>query len=175
MAKKQDDNKKKTTSKQAPKPPKEEKKKDKENKPQRKSDGRFEKGHDKVGGRVAGTPNRNSNVRDRLKAQVEPFIENIGELLERVKIEEGTNEMLQRIKDFMPYFQPKMQSINLSADQDRPISEEERLVELDARYTKKELSINIKSMTIVDNDKLHELDPEADEDDFDLSIFNTDE
>jgi hypothetical protein len=166
--------KKKTTAKQTPTPPENEKK-DKGKKPQRKSDGRFEKGHDKVGGRVAGTPNRNSNVRDRLKAQVEPFIENIGELLERVKKEEGTNEMLQRIKDFMPYFQPKMQSINLSADQDRPISEEERLVELDARYTKKELSINIKSMTIVDNDKLHELDPEADEDDFDLSIFNTDE
>lgn len=166
--------KKKTTAKQTPTPPENEKK-DKGEKPQRKSDGRFEKGHDKVGGRVAGTPNRNSNVRDRLKAQVEPFIENIGVLLERVKKEEGTNEMLQRIKDFMPYFQPKMQSINLSADQDRPISEEERLVELDARYTKKELSINIKSMTIVDNDKLHEIDPEADEDDFDLSIFNTDE
>ena len=172
MNKKQDDNKKKTTAKQAPTPPENEKK-DKGKKPLHKANGDFAKGHAKVGGRVAGTPNRNSNIRDRLKEQVEPFIGQISELLMLVKKEEGTNEMLQRVKDFMPYFMPKMQSVNLSADSERPLSEEERLKELDARYTKKELSINFKSMTIVNNDKLREDDPEADEDDFDLSIFDT--
>lgn len=164
--------KKKTTAKQTPTPPENEKK-EKGKKPLHKPNGGFAKGHTKVGGRAAGTPNRNSNVRDRLKEQVEPFVGQIGELLMRVQKEEGTNEMLARIKDFMPYFMPKMQSVNLSADQDRPISEEERLKDLDARYTKKELSINFKSMTIVDNDKLRDADPEADEDDFDLSIFDT--
>lgn len=169
MAKKQDDNKKKTQSKQAPTPPKDETKKDEGKKP----DGRFTKGHTKVGGRVAGTPNKNSNIRDRLKEQVEPFIGQISELLMLVKKEEGTNEMLQRVKDFMPYFVPKLQTVNLSADNDRPLSEEERLLDLDARYTKKELSINFKSVQVVNNDKLRELDPETDEDDFDLSIFDT--
>lgn len=122
---------------------------------------------------MAGTKNRNSNVRDRLKEQVEPFVGQIGELLIKVQREEGTNEMLQRLKDFLPYIQPKLQSVSIGADQDRPISEEERLIELDSRYTKKELSINFKTMTVVNNDKLRDIDPESDEDDFDLSVFNT--
>jgi hypothetical protein len=40
-------------------------------------------------------------------------------------------------------------------------------------YTKKELSINFKTMTVVNNDKLRSSDPDADEDDFDLSVFGT--
>ena len=164
--KKEENNSKKTTAK----PPKEEKT---TQKPQHKATGGFAKGHVKVGGRKAGTPNRNGNVRDRLKEQVEPFIGEIGVLLMRVQKEEGTNEMLQRMKDFMPYFMPKYQSMSLNTDNDRPISEEQRLTELDAMYTKKELSINFKSMTMINNDKLHANDPEADEDDFDLSVFDT--
>lgn len=155
------------------KPQKAEEKKPK--KGARDAQGRFVKGHVKEGGRVAGTKNRNSNIRDRLKEQVEPFVGQISELLLRVQKEEGTNEMLQRIEKFMPYFMPKYQSMSLSADVDRPISEEQRLTELDAMYTKKELSINFKTMTVVNNDKLRAEDPEADEDDFDLSIFDTTE
>ena len=148
--KKEENNSKQTTAK----PPKEEKT---TQKPQHKATGGFAKG----------------NVRDRLKEQVEPFIGEIGVLLMRVQKEEGTNEMLQRMKDFMPYFMPKYQSMSLNTDNDRPISEEQRLTELDAMYTKKELSINFKSMTMINNDKLHANDPEADEDDFDLSVFDT--
>jgi hypothetical protein len=135
--------------------------------------GRFAKGHAKKGGRVAGTPNRNSNVRDRLKEQVEPFINEIAANLLKVQKEEGTAAMLALQEKFMPYFMPKYSSMALSADQDRPVSEEERLLELDAKYTKKELSINFKTMTIVDNDKLRMSDPDSDEDDFDLSVFDT--
>lgn len=135
--------------------------------------GKFKKGHKKVGGRAAGTKNRNSNIRDRLKEQVEPFIENIAENLVKVQKEEGTAAMLSLQEKFMPYFMPKLQSMSLSADQDRPISEEERLLELDGMYTKKELSINFKTMTVVNNDKMRGADPDSDEDDFDLSIFDT--
>jgi hypothetical protein len=137
--------------------------------------GKFAKGHKKVGGRAAGTKNRNSNIRDRLKEQVEPFIESIAENLMKVQKEEGTAAMMTLQEKFMPYFMPKYSAMSLSADQDRPISEEERLLELDGLYTKKELSINFKSMTVVNNDKLHSSDPDADEDDFDLSIFDTTE
>jgi hypothetical protein len=137
--------------------------------------GKFAKGHKKVGGRAAGTKNRNSNIRDRLKEQVEPFIESIAENLIKVQKEEGTAAMMALQEKFMPYFMPKYSSMSLSADQDRPISEEERLLELDGLYTKKELSINFKTMTVVNNDKLHSSDPDADEDDFDLSVFDTTE
>jgi hypothetical protein len=137
------------------------------------SNGKFAKGHKKVGGRTAGTKNRNSNIRDRLKEQVEPFINNIAENLIKVQKEEGTAAMLSLQEKFMPYFMPKYSSMSLSADQDRPISEEERLLELDGMYTKKELSINFKTMTVVNNDKLRSSDPDADEDDFDLSVFDT--
>lgn len=137
--------------------------------------GKFAKGHKKVGGRAAGTKNRNSNIRDRLKEQVEPFIDSISENLLKVQKEEGTAAMMALQEKFMPYFMPKYSAMSLSADQDRPISEEERLLELDALYTKKELSINLKTMTVVNNDKLHTSNPDNDEDDFDLSIFDTTE
>lgn len=142
----------------------------KEQKPSRDANGRFQKGHKKEGGRVAGTPNRASNIRDRLKEQVEPFVGKIGELLMKVQIEEGTNEMLQRLEKFMPYFMPRYSSMALSADQNRPISEEQRLLELDAMYTKKELAINFKTMTVVDNSKQKDLTDV--EDDFDISQFD---
>ena len=164
MNKKKETEKKPKQQKSSQQPPKDEKKKS-----SRDASGRFVKGHQKEGGRTAGTKNKNSNIRDRLKEQVEPFVDQIGELLMRVQREEGTNEMLQRLEKFMPYFMPKFSSMSISADQDRPISEEQRLNELDAMYTKKELAINVKTVTVVNNDKPKDLN--ADEDDFDLSQF----
>jgi len=141
----------------------------------RDEEGKFTKGHKKIGGRVAGTKNRNSSIRDILKEQLEPFIKEISVNLLKVQREEGTAAMMTLQEKYMPYFVPKLQSMSLSADQDRPISEEERLLELDGLYTKKELSINFKSMTVVNNDKMRGADPDSDEDDFDLSIFDTKE
>jgi len=164
MPKKKTENETKKTPKTTSKPDE-----NKEEKSSRDANGRFQKGHKKEGGRTAGTPNRSSNIRDRLKEQVEPFVNQISELLLRVQKEEGTNEMLQRMEKFMPYFMPRYSSMSLSAEQDRPISEEQRLLELDAMYTKKELAINFKTMTVVNNDKAK--DPTADEDDFDISKF----
>ena len=125
--------------------------------------GQFVKGRKKTGGRQLGTKNRNSNVRDRLKEQVEPFVDNIAEMLMQVKKEEGTKEMLYLMEKFMPYFMPKYSALTLGSDQDRPISEEQRLLELDAKYTKKELSINYNTMVVVNNDKPKgDADPDED-------------
>ena len=148
-------------------------KKDNTAKPKRNAKGQFAKGHVKVGGRKMGTPNRNGNVRDRLKEQVEPYVDQIGELLMRVKQEEGTKEMLALVEKFMPYFMPKFSAVSLSADMDRPISEEQRLVELNDMYTKKELSINFKQMTVVDNNAAKAAaDNDADYDpNFDVEAF----
>lgn len=138
--------------------------------------GRFKKGSKKpeASGRKMGTKNRNSNVRDRLKEQLEPFIDNIGEMIAKIKVEEGTKEAAYVLEKFMPYFVPKYSSVNITADDDTPVSEEQRLLELDGKYTRKELAINFKSVKIVDNDMLRADDADPDEDpDFDLSQFDT--
>ena len=161
--KKKETEKKPKQQKSSQQPPKDGKKSSRD------ASGRFVKGHQKEGGRTAGTKNKNSNIRDRLKEQLEPFIENIAENLLKVQKEEGTAAMMTLQEKYMPYFVPKLSSMSLSADQDRPISEEQRLNELDAMYTKKELAINVKAVTVVNNDKSKDLN--ADEDDFDLSQF----
>lgn len=164
MAKKKEEKEKTQTTKKVD---------EKQKKASRDANGRFKKGHPKEGGRVAGTPNKTSNIRDRLKEQLEPFIGELSLNLIKVQKEEGTAAMMSLMEKFMPYYLPKLSAMSLSADQDRPINEEERLLQLDALYTKKELSINFKTMTVVNNDKLHATDPDADEDDFDISQFDT--
>ena len=133
----------------------------------RKPNGQFEKGHSKLGGRAPGTKNKNS-IRDRLKDQLEPFFDSIGENLLKVQKEEGTAAMMALQEKFMPYFMPKYSSMSIGADLDRPISEEQRLLELDEQYTKKQISINIKSMVVVNNDLPKDNDDPDDDADFDL-------
>lgn len=135
----------------------------------RKSNGQFDRGHSKIGGRQMGTKNKNGNIRDRLKEQLEPFFEDIATNLLKVQKEEGTAAMLALQEKFMPYFMPKYSSMSIGADLDRPISEEQRLLELDEMYTKKQISINIKSMVVVNNDLPKDSDDPDDDPDFDLS------
>lgn len=149
--------------------PEEEKKKDSGKNKDRDSSGRFKKGHEKKGGRQLGTKNRAGNIRDRLKEYLEPFIDEIPINLIKVQKEEGTAAMLGLMEKFMPYCMPKYSALSIGADQDRPVDEEQRLLELDAKYTKKELSINFKTMIVVDNDAAAgEHDPDEDPN-FDLS------
>lgn len=145
---------------------------EKEGKKDRNAKGRFEKGRAKTGGRKVGVKNLapKGNLRDRLREKLEPLIENLDVELEKVQVEEGTAAKLALIEKFMPYFMPKYSAVNISADQDRPLSEEERLKELDGKYTKKMLQIDIKSMVVVDNDKPKDVDVDPDDDpEFDLS------
>ena len=141
----------------------------------RNAKGQFTKGHQKKGGRKMGVKNRNGNVRDRLKEQVEPFVDEIGQILVKVEKEEGTAAMLGLMEKFMPYFMPKYSALSIGADMDRPVDEEQSLLELDAKYTKKELSINFKTMIVKNNDAAAgDQDPDEDPD-FDLSQFETTE
>lgn len=146
--------------------------KEKKEKSERKADGRFAKGHEKKGGRKVGSKNLapKGNLRDRLREQLEPMIENLQVDLMKVEKEEGTAARLALTEKFLPYFMPKYSAVSVGADQDRPLSEEERLKELDNKYTKKMLEINIKSMVVVDNDKPKDLDIDPDNDpEFDLN------
>ena len=141
-------------------------------KKERGADGKFAKGHEKKGGRKVGSKNLapKGNLRDRLREKLEPLIEELDVELQKVQKEEGTAAKLALIEKFMPYFMPKYSAVNISADQDRPLSEEERLKELDGKYTKKMLQIDIKSMVVVDNDAPKDMDVDPDNDpEFDLS------
>lgn len=146
--------------------------KGKEEKKDRNASGRFEKGRAKTGGRKPGSKNLvpKGNLRDLLREKLEPMINTLDVELEKVQKEEGTAAKLALVEKFMPYFMPKYSAVSIGADQDRPLSEEERLKELDDKYTKKMLEINIKSMVVVDNDLPKDIDVDPDDDpDFDLS------
>lgn len=147
--------------------------KEKEKKKERNTKGQFEKGHEKKGGRKLGTKNiaPKGNLREKLREQLEPFFDNLAVDLMKVEKEEGTAARLALQEKFLPYYIPKYSAVSVSADQDRPLTEEQRLVELEQKYTKKMLSINIKSMVVVNNDLPRDdtdMDPD-DDPDFDLS------
>ena len=147
-------------------------KEEKDKKKERNTKGQFEKGHKKTGGRKLGVKNiaPKGNLRDRLREQLEPLLDNLAVDLMKVEKEEGTAARLALQEKYLPYYMPKYSAVSIGADQDRPITEEQRLLELEKKYTKKMLSINIKSMVVVDNDAPRDVDVDPDDDpDFDLS------
>ena len=61
------------------------------------------------------------------------------------------------VSKFLPFIVPKYSSTTISADSERPMAEEERLLELDKEYKKNEkirrqTEVSIKTLTIVDNE-----------------------
>ena len=151
----------------------------------KKTETRFQKGRKKTGGRKAGTKNKYGNIRDRLKDIIMPYLEPDPENLANPKVKclatdlmaiDDPKDRADVVSKFMPYLIPRYTSTTLSADSQRPIDEEEQLLELDRLYTKKELTITLKQVTIVDNDtpgtppqqlQLTDFDPDE-EDDFDI-------
>ena len=173
--------KEKKTSKKATAP---EKTGEKKKVPSRANSGCFEKGHDKVGGRKAGSKNKYGNIRDRLKALLMPYLETDPDKMSDPKIPTLAKDLIkiddpkdraEVISKYLPFVVPKYSSTTITADADRPINEEEELLALDATYTKKEITLTLKQVTIVDNDKsslpppapITDFDPDE-EDDFDI-------
>lgn len=122
----------------------------------------FEKGHDKVGGRKAGTPNKYGNIRDRLKELIMPYLEQDPEKMvegvptlakDLIKISDP-KDRAEVVSKYLPFVVPKYSSTTITADADRPVDEEQALMELDAQYTKKELTLTLKQVTIVNNDNI---------------------
>jgi hypothetical protein len=115
--------------------------------PGRDASGKFRKGRRKTGGRKAGVKNKYSNVRDMIKDQVTPFLEKLSDTIAAIADPKDRVDALAKI---MPFFIPKYSSTNISADVYRPVTEEERLKQLDNEYKKKDL--DLKKLTIIDND-----------------------
>lgn len=178
---------KKTTKKKAP----EETPEDipKEEKTKKTGDYLFQKGRTKTGGRKAGTKNKYGNIRDRLKDVIMPYLETDPDNIKKgkdgkimptlitdlIKIDDP-KDRADVISKYLPFVVPKYSSTTITADANRPVDEEQDLLELDAQYTKKELTLTLKEVTIVDNDKsastpappITDFDPDE-EDDFDIS------
>lgn len=126
----------------------------------RDSNGRFVKGTKKIAGsgKKMGSKNVSSgSIRDKLKEIVMPYLNG--------DVDADGNTLakdLQKIDDpkyradiitkYLPFIVPKYSSTTISADANRPVSEEERLVELDKEFKKTETSISIKTLTVIDND-----------------------
>lgn len=143
----QDEKKKKTTAK-------------------RNAKGQFVKGTEKIenSGRKQGTPNKYGNVRDRLKAIILPYLNpdpdvdmKTNTLFKDLMKLDNPATRADLVSKFLPFIVPKYSSTTISADSERPMAEEERLLELDKEYKKNEkirrqTEVSIKTLTIVDND-----------------------
>ena len=143
----QDEKKKKTTTK-------------------RNAKGQFVKGTEKIenSGRKQGTPNKYGNVRDRLKAIILPYLNpdpdvdmETNTLFKDLMKLDNPATRADLVSKFLPFIVPKYSSTTISADSERPMAEEERLLELDKEYKKndkirRQTEVSIKTLTIVDNE-----------------------
>ena len=151
--------------------------------------GKFQKGREKTGGRKPGSKNKYGNIRDRLKDVIMPYLETDPDNMAKdknglaaptlitdiIKIDDP-KDRAEVIAKYLPFVVPKYSSTTITADANRPVDEEQELLDLDAQYTKKELTLTLKEVTIVDNDKtgntaappITDFDPDE-EDDFDIS------
>ena len=132
----------------------------------RNAKGQFVKGTEKIenSGRKQGTPNKYGNVRDRLKAIILPYLNpdpdvdmETNTLLKDLMKLDNPATRADLVSKFLPFIVPKYSSTTISADSERPMAEEERLLELDKEYKKNEkirrqTEVSIKTLTIVDNE-----------------------
>jgi hypothetical protein len=161
----------------------EEKTTEKARKPDKDASGKFAKGRDKTGGRKAGTKNKYGNIRDRLKSIIMPYLETDPEQMKNPKVPSFAKDIMaiddpkdraEVVSKYLPFIVPKYSSTTITADANRPVDEEQELLELDQAYTKKELTLTLKEVTIVNNDvattpppPITDFDPDED-DDFDI-------
>ena len=124
----------------------------------RNAKGQFVKGAAKPAnsGRKPGTPNKYGNIRDRLKSIILPYLntdpdapeKTLGKDLMRL----DSDQRVDAIAKYLPFLVPRYSSTTITADANRPVAEEDRLLDLDKEYKKKETEITIKTLTVVDND-----------------------
>lgn len=153
--------------------------KEPEKKPDR-TNGRFAKGREKTGGRKVGSKNKYGNIRDRLKAIIMPYLETDPDEMNDPKVPTFAKDIMaiddpkdraEVVSKFLPFVVPKYSSTTITADANRPVDEEQELLELDQAYTKKELTLTLKEVTIVNNDvptstppPITDFDPDEDDD-----------
>lgn len=107
-------------------------------------------GTPKTGGRKKGTPNKmTSSIRKRLEKQLEPFIDNLSELIQRIA---DPKERVQAITSVLPYVAPKMATIDMKAEEEHNITIEQSLVELDKKFSAKKAELETRKAKLVSFD-----------------------
>ena len=110
------------------------------------------KGHPKWGGRAKGTPNKISvNLKAILADKLESFVNNIDKELEQIK---QPDKKVAAIAQLLPFIMPRYSSTAISADTERDINAEDFIKDLDKKYKKTDVKIDIKKLTIVGSDEL---------------------
>lgn len=124
----------------------------------RNAKGQFVKGAAKPAnsGRKPGTKNKYGNIRDRLKSIIIPYLNDDPDApvktLAKDLMRLDPDQRVDAIAKYLPFLVPKYSSTTITADANRPVAEEDRLLDLDKEYKKKETEITIKTLTVVDND-----------------------
>jgi hypothetical protein len=110
------------------------------------------KGHPKWGGRAKGTPNKISvNLKTILADKLESFVNNIDKELEQIK---QPDKKVAAIAQLLPFIMPRYSSTAISADTERDINAEDFIKDLDKKYKKIDVKIDMKKLTIVGSDEL---------------------
>ena len=104
-------------------------------------------GTPKTGGRKKGTPNKmTSSLRKRLEKQLDPFIDNLGTLIQRIA---DPKERVQAITSVLPYVAPKMATIDMRAEEEHNITIEQTLVDLDNKFSAKKAELEARKVKLV--------------------------
>lgn len=112
--------------------------------------GQFKKGHAKMGGRKAGTPNKvTREARSILGDTLLEHLEHVGDYIDAI---EDDAKKVQAIASLLPFYMPKYQSTTLTADTRRSLSCEEEMLELDKQFSQKEIEISIIERQIINFD-----------------------
>lgn len=112
--------------------------------------GSFSPGHEKMGGRKAGTPNKMTrDARQILGDTLLEHLENVGKYLTNI---DDDAKRVQAIASLLPFYMPKYQSTTLTADTRRSLSCEEEMCELDKQFASKEIEITITEREIFNFD-----------------------
>lgn len=113
------------------------------------SGGKFTKGHKKVGGRKKGTSNKlTGDLRKMLQQQLQPYIENIGEIIKGI---EDPAQKAATLAHWAQYIMPKYSNTTINADSRRDITTEEYIRELNGKYDSTDIKINIDNLKIINN------------------------
>lgn len=127
--------------------------------PGRNAKGQFVKGAPKppASGRKPGTPNKYGNIRDRLRNIVLPYLNDAPDAPERtlgldLMAIADPKDRIDAVAKILPFVVPKYTSTTISADANRPVAEEERLLELDRQYKESQTELDMNTLTVVDND-----------------------
>ena len=111
--------------------------------------GKFQKGHKKVGGRKAGSKNKvTKDLRRIIEEQLTDHLQNLNKIIASIK---EPDKKAVALAHWANYILPKYSNTTINSDSKRDLTTEEYLLELERKYNKKDISIDISEIKIINN------------------------